>query len=152
MDLLTLKAHERFDTGQGRIEQVTWASEQAENEFFVRARDRLTLWSATHGQSPLRTIVSGGGDLRGLATCQTDPCRIAYVLDRKVHIYDVRSGQVALSFPSEAHLIRWNPFIPYWLATASNFDDANGIGIYDLRYQSEGPIVNLPVRFTTDVS
>lgn len=151
MDLLTLKTHERLDTGQGRIEQVAWASGQAESEFFIRSPGTLTLWSITRSQSPLRTIVSGEGDLRELALSQADPCHIAYALEREVHIYDIRSEQVALAVPSKAHLIRWNPFIPYWLATASDVDDASGINIYDLRYQRKGPMVNFPVRFTNDV-
>lgn len=149
---LWLATHEQFPTGQARIDQVAWLPGRSEQAFVTRARDRLALWDATQrGATPLQTLIAGE-TVRELAIPHTDPHSIACALEGEVRLYDVRSGQTALTLPSRAQLIRWNPFIPYWLATASDTGDSSGIGIHDLRYQRTDPLVSLPTRFTSDVS
>lgn len=69
------------------------------------------------------------------------PSVLAYS-NGNLNIIDVREGMECRSLYKQTNpggLIKWNPIVPYWIASAST----DSLNIYDIRYNSPLPVISL---------
>ena len=82
-------------------------------------------------------ILESKGTIFDFDTCPFSPSISAY-LNGNLNIVDVREKHPNSVYKNtnSSHVIKWNPIVPYWIATASS----TSLNFYDIRYNSCSPL------------
>lgn len=82
-------------------------------------------------------VMESKGPILDFDYCPFSPSISAY-LNGDLSIIDLRENRPhsLYSNANSGNIIKWNPIIPYWIATAS----ASSLSFYDIRYNSQSPL------------
>lgn len=123
-----------------------------QGEFFTLENNRLHVWNTERTLEPVHTIKGSNSPLLCGQWNPRNPNELIIggtsrglkLLDLR-HVDSPSASRLAKWTCDFAHLdsirdVKWNPLIPYWVASAGNDSIVN---IWDIRYNSGEPIVSL---------